>query len=176
MMPPGEPDVCAPQQGGDECCLGTPPGTLTQSYSACGGGGAHYGIDLGTATGTPIYAGISGTVVGIALGYANCYNAQTMSCSQSCWNSFNYIKLKSDCGDPSDQAQDLHVYYLHIDGVPGGIAQGVHVDQGQLLAYSGNSGCSTGPHIHIETASVAKGQPAVLSTCSSKDPADLYCQ
>ncbi|HGG57611.1 MAG TPA: hypothetical protein ENK31_07440, partial [Nannocystis exedens] len=39
MMPPGEPDVCAPQQGGNECCVGKPPGTLTQSYSACGGGG-----------------------------------------------------------------------------------------------------------------------------------------
>ncbi len=175
QMPPGEPDVCKPQQGGDECCLKKPPGTLTQSYTACGNGGAHYGIDLGTPTGTPIYAGISGTVVGIALGYPNCWNAQTKSCSQSCWNAFNYVKVRSDCGDPDNQANDLFVYYLHIDGVPGGISKGAHVDQGQLLAYSGNSGCSSGPHIHLETTSVPKGQNATLSTCASKNPAGIYC-
>jgi len=175
QMPPGEPDLCKPQQGGDECCLNKPPGTLTQSYTACGNGGSHYGIDLGTPTGTPIYAGITGTVVGLALGYPNCWNAQTKSCSQSCWNAFNYVKVRSDCGDPDNPGNDLYVYYLHIDGVPGGIAKNSHVEQGQLLAYSGNSGCSSGPHIHLETASVQKGQNATLSTCASKDPGGLYC-
>ncbi|MCB9570028.1 MAG: M23 family metallopeptidase [Myxococcales bacterium] len=172
QKPPGEPDVCAPMQGGNECCLDKPPGSLTQSYSACGNGGSHYGIDYGTAVGTPIYAGIAGTVVSMALGYPNCYNN---GCSQSCWNSFNYVKIKSDCGDPNNQSNDFYVYYLHIDGVPGGIKQGSHVDQGQLLAYSGNSGCSSGPHIHIETVSVGKGQNAYLSTCNSENPASNYC-
>lgn len=173
MMPPGEPDICAPNQGGNECCLDKPPGSLTQSYTACGNGGEHYGIDYGTAVGTPIYAGIAGTVVGMALGYPNCYDN---GCSQSCWNAFNYVKVKSDCGDPDNANNDLYVYYLHINGVPDGIAKNVHVDQGQLLAYSGNSGCSSGPHIHIETTSVPKGQMAYLNTCSSENPAAIYCQ
>ncbi|MFO0550542.1 MAG: M23 family metallopeptidase [Polyangiaceae bacterium] len=170
VMPPGVADACAPASS--ECCVNEPPGALTQAYSACGGGGSHYGRDYGTAIGTPIYAGISGTVVGSALGFPNCYNN---GCSQQCWNSFNYVKVKSDCGDPNDPSHDFYVYYLHIDSLPPGISNGVHVDQGELLAYSGNSGCSSGPHIHIETVSVAQGANASLSTCNSVDPASRYC-
>jgi hypothetical protein len=51
-----------------------------------------------------------------------------------------------------------------------GVANGTHLDQGQLIANSGNSGCSSGPHIHIETASVPKGKNATLNTCASVDP------
>lgn len=169
--PPGVADACKPT-GGGSCCVAKPPGVLTQSYSACGGGGSHYGIDMGTPVGTPIYAPMAGTVVGSALGFPNCYNN---GCSQSCWNSFNYVKVKSDCGDPGSAGKDLFVYYLHIDSLAAGIANGAHVEQGQLLAYSGNSGCSSGPHIHIETVSVNAGGSASLSTCSSVDPATRYC-
>lgn len=169
---PGVPDECNPPPNGGECCVDTPPGTVTQNYSACGQGGSHYGIDYGTAVGTPIYAGISGTVVGSALGYPNCYNN---GCSQQCWNAFNYLKLKSDCGDPDDPNNDLFIYYLHIDGLAPGVADGAHLDQGQLAAYSGNSGCSSGPHIHIETASVPKGQNGVLNSCASGNPTGVYC-
>lgn len=168
QMPPGQADVCNPSVG--QCCLDHPPGVVTQDYSACGNGGSHYGIDYGTAVGTPIYAGLAGTVVGSALGFPNCYNN---GCDQSCWNSFNYVKIKSDCGDPSDASKDFYVYYLHIDDLAPGIGNGDHVDQGQLVAYSGNSGCSSGPHIHIETVSLNGN--ATLSTCNSVDPATRYC-
>lgn len=171
VNPPGTADACKPTNGGS-CCVAKPPGILTQSYSACGAGGSHYGIDMGTPIGTPIYAPMAGTVVGSALGFPNCYNN---GCSSSCWNSFNYVKVKSDCGDPGNGGNDLFVYYLHIDGLAAGINNGAHVEQGQLLAYSGNSGCSSGPHIHIETVSVAKGQSASLSTCNSVNPASRYC-
>lgn len=170
VMPPGVADVCAPAS--NSCCVNEPPGALTQAYSACGGGGEHYGRDYGTAVGTPIYAGISGTVVGSALGFPNCYNG---GCSASCWNAFNYVKLRSDCGDPDDPSRDFYVYYLHIDDLAPGISMGSHVDQGQLVAHSGNSGCSSGPHIHIETASVPSGQSATLNTCNSVDPATRFC-
>lgn len=171
VMPPGTPDACAPV-GGGECCLNKPPGVLTQSYTACGVGGVHYGIDYGTPVGTPIYAGMSGTVVNHKLGYPNCYNN---GCSSDCWNAFNYVKIKADCGDPDQPGNDFFIYYLHIDGLPAGIGNGTHVDQGQLLAYSGNSGCSSGPHIHIETASVPAGQSTSLNTCNSQNPAGHYC-
>jgi hypothetical protein len=169
--PPGVADACKPT-GGGSCCVAKPPGIVTQSYSACGGGGSHYGVDLGTPVGTPIYAPMAGTVVGSALGFPNCYNN---GCSSSCWNSFNYVKVKSDCGDPADGGKDLFVYYLHIDGLGAGISNGAHVEQGQLLAYSGNSGCSSGPHIHIETVSVPKGQNATLNSCNSVNPVTRYC-
>lgn len=171
VNPPGVADACKPT-GSGSCCVAKPPGVLTQSYSACGGGGSHYGIDMGTPVGTPIYAPMAGTIVGSALGFPNCYNN---GCSQSCWNAFNYVKVKSDCGDPANGSKDLFVYYLHINDLAPGISNGAHVEQGQLIAYSGNSGCSSGPHIHIETVSVAKGSSASLSTCNSVDPASRYC-
>ncbi|MBA3550054.1 MAG: M23 family metallopeptidase [Nannocystis sp.] len=169
---PGVADVCKKPQNGGECCLDVPPGVVTQNYSACGNGGSHYGIDYGTAIGTPIYAGIAGTVVGSALGFPNCYNN---GCAPACWNAFNFVKLKADCGDPDNPANDLFVYYLHIDSLAGGVANGTHLDQGQMIAKSGNSGCSSGPHIHIETTSVPKGQNAVLNTCASVAPGSRYC-
>jgi hypothetical protein len=171
VNPAGTADACK-STGGGSCCVAKPPGVLTQSYSACGAGGSHYGIDMGTPVGTAIYAPMAGTVVGSALGFPNCYNN---GCSSSCWNSFNYVKVKSDCGDPSDGSKDLFVYYLHINDLAAGISNGTHVEQGQLLAHSGNSGCSSGPHIHIETVSVPKGQSASLSTCNSVNPATRYC-
>lgn len=170
VNPPGTPDACAPSGG--TCCLAAPPGVLTQPYSACGNGGSHYGRDYGTAVGTPIYAGIAGTVVGSATGFPNCYSN---GCSQSCWNSFNYVKVKSDCGDPKTPGHDLFVYYLHIDSLAPGVTNGTHVSKGQLVAMSGNSGCSSGPHIHIESVSVPQGQSASLSTCNSVDPATRFC-
>ena len=171
LNPPGTDDQCVPSTGGG-CCLDIPPGTLTQSYSACGSGGSHYGIDYGSNTGTPIYAGISGTVVSHALGFPNCYNG---GCTSTCWNSFNYVKILSDCGDPNNSANDLYIYYLHIDNLAPGIGNGTQVSQGDLVAYVGNSGCSTGPHIHLETVSVNAGASASLSTCNSVNPATRYC-
>ncbi|HTJ84217.1 MAG TPA: M23 family metallopeptidase, partial [Polyangiaceae bacterium] len=144
-----------------------------QPFTACGGGGSHYGMDLGVVVGTPIYAGIGGTVVSHVLGFPNCYDN---GCTSSCWNAFNYVKIKSDCGDPDVSGHDYFVYYLHIDDLAPGISNGSHVSQGQLVAYSGNSGCSSGPHIHIETVSVPAGGSASLSTCNSVDPATRYCQ
>jgi hypothetical protein len=169
--PPGVADACNPA-GGDQCCLDHPPGIITQSWSACGAGGSHYGIDYGTPIGTPIYAGMAGTIVGSALGFPNCYNN---GCTPSCWNAFNYVKLKADCGDPGNPGKDFYIYYLHIDSLPAGIANGTHVSQGQLLAYAGNSGCSSGPHIHIETVSVDPGQSSSLNTCKSVNPSSRYC-
>jgi len=170
--PPGVPDECKKVQNGGECCLDVPPGVVTQSFSACGGGGSHYGIDYGTAVGTPIYAGMAGTVVASALGFPNCYNN---GCNADCWNAFNYVKVKADCGDPDNAANDLFIYYLHINDLGPGVNNGTHLDQGQLIAHSGNSGCSSGPHIHIETASVPKGQNATLNTCASVNPGSRYC-
>lgn len=172
VNPPGEPDACKAVPNGGECCLEVPPGVVTQSFSACGDGGSHYGIDYGVALGTPIYAGIAGTVVGLQTGLPNCYDN---GCTMQCWNAFNYVKLKSDCGDPNDASRDLFVYYLHIDGLGPALQNGSHVDQGQLVAYSGNSGCSSGPHIHLETVSVPKGQGGSLNTCNSENPAGDFC-
>lgn len=39
--------------------------------------------------------------------------------------------------------------YAHLDGYGEGIREGAAVEPGQTIAYSGNSGRSTGPHLHL---------------------------
>ena len=155
-----------------ECCLDQPPGALWQDFTACGNGGSHYGIDYGTPIGTPIYAGMSGTVFSHALGYPNCYNN---GCDAQCWMSYNYIALKSGCGDPNVPPNDFYILYLHIDDLAPGIADGMHVDKGELIAYSGNSGCSSAPHIHLETVSVPPGGSGQQGCTATVNPETRYC-
>jgi hypothetical protein len=169
--PPGVPDACATSGG---CCLQQPPGTFVRGFTGnCSNGSGHFGIDYGTGVGTPIPAGMSGTVVSHALGFPNCW--ANGGCTSQCYSSFNYIKIKSDCGDPDQPGRDYYIYYLHISQLGPGIADGAHVGQGQVIAYSGNSGCSSGPHIHFETASVPQGQAAHLDSCNTVDPSTRYC-
>ncbi len=171
--PPGTPDQCASGGSTGGCCVLRPPGAFEQGFTACGNGGSHYGIDYSSSIGTPIYAGISGTVK-VVLGFPNCYDAATKSCSTSCYqSSFNYMRIKADCGDPNNSANDLYVYYLHIDSAA--VGNGDHVSQGDYVAGVGNSGCSSGPHVHIETVSVPKGTSPSLGSCKSVNPTSRYC-
>lgn len=41
--------------------------------------------------------------------------------------------------------------YFHLSGYPPGVDDGVEIRRGQVVAYSGNTGRSTGPHVHVET-------------------------
>lgn len=174
-QPPGVPDNCAPAPGG-RCCLARPPGTFVRGFSACGGGGSHYGVDLGAPLGTELRALIAGTVIGTATGHPNCpYNAATGTCPSSCVNNFNYVKVRADCGDPRDPSRDLLVWYLHVDRLAPGIGNGAHVNAGDLIAYIGNSGCSSGPHLHLEVASVPRGGNSGVNTCTSFNPQSIYC-
>ena len=157
-------------------CLSRPPGTITRGFNACGGGGYHHGIDYGAAQGTPIPAGVSGVVSSYAEGHPNCpYNFNTGTCPGYCINKFNYLKIKVDGGDPRRPGHDLYVYYLHVSRVAAGVGNGARVNKGDVVAYVGNSGCSTGPHIHLETVSVPAGSSAYLQTCNSFDPASILC-
>lgn len=40
--------------------------------------------------------------------------------------------------------------YAHLKEIPDGIRPGVEVERGDTIGYSGNSGRSTGPHLHYE--------------------------
>jgi len=44
---------------------------------------------------------------------------------------------------------DLYTVYYHLQK-PSPLSQGAKVDQGQVIALSGNTGASTGPHLHFE--------------------------
>jgi murein DD-endopeptidase MepM/ murein hydrolase activator NlpD len=87
-------------------------------------GRMHEGIDIAVAEGTPIRAAKGGTV--IMASYNGGYG--------------NYTCV--------DHGSGLSTCYAHQSGFVA--AAGQSVDQGQIIGYSGNTGSSTGPHLHFE--------------------------
>ena len=85
----------------------------------------HNGKDFAAPTGTPIFAAGSGTVV----------KAQFWST----WG--NYVRIKHVGGYDTE--------YAHASKIAPGIKPGVKVKQGQVIAYVGTTGRSTGPHLHF---------------------------
>ena len=87
-------------------------------------GRMHEGIDLAVASGTPVVASAAGTV--IVAGWLGGYG--------------NLVVV--------DHGNGVSTAYGHNTSVTVGVGQSVA--QGQLIAYSGNTGHSTGPHVHFE--------------------------
>ncbi|WP_334171957.1 peptidoglycan DD-metalloendopeptidase family protein [Sinomonas sp.] len=105
----------------------TPPGTIDFLGT---GGYMHTGIDFGVTCGTPVYAAASGTVtVG---GWTNGGGGWTVMISHGVV-----------------QGNALTTVYYHNSSVV--VSPGQSVSQGQLIAYSGSTGNSTGCHAHFET-------------------------
>ena len=94
-------------------------------------GRLHAGTDFAAPVGTPVYAASRGTV--LAAGPASGYG--------------QWVKLA--------HAGDITTVYGHISSWT--VTVGQPVTTGQLIAYTGNEGRSTGPHLHFETWTA--GQP-----------------
>lgn len=90
------------------------------------------GIDLGAARGTPIYAAAGGTVI-IARG--------------SGWNGGygNYVVISHGNG--------TQTLYSHMSSAI--VSSGQSVTNGQVIGYVGNTGLSTGAHLHFEVRGAA---------------------
>lgn len=104
-------------------------GTLSSGFggrSSPGGIGTtyHEGIDIAVPEGTPIRAAASGTVI-----LASVYGGYG-----------NYTCI--------DHGSGLSTCYGHQSAFA--VSSGQQVDQGQVIGYSGNTGSSTGPHLHFE--------------------------
>ena len=97
--------------------------TATMYYSS---GKYHGAVDFGVSTGTPVYAAADGIVVTSTWGGSDSYGY--------------YIKIKHYNG--------LYTLYAHGSSLV--VSVGQEVKQGQLIMYSGNTGNSTGPHLHFE--------------------------
>ena len=92
-------------------------------------GGGHNGIDLRASVGTPIYAARSGKVIGAADTDRQCYGV-----SYGKW-----VLVEHD--------NNLSTLYAHLSLIR--VDAGGAVQAGDLLGYSGNTGYSTGPHLHF---------------------------
>jgi murein DD-endopeptidase MepM/ murein hydrolase activator NlpD len=101
-------------------------GTITSRFGAVSSirSSAHTGLDIGTPIGTPVAVAASGTVV------------------YSGWKG-SYGKLIT-----VDHGNGVLTYYAHCDSLYKNV--GEVVSQGDIIAASGNTGNSTGPHLHIE--------------------------
>ena len=98
-------------------------GSLTSGYG-WRWGRMHEGIDLAVSSGTPVVSAAAGTV--IVAGWMGGYG--------------NLVVV--------DHGNGISTAYGHNTSVTVGAGQSVA--QGQLIAYSGNTGHSTGPHVHFE--------------------------
>jgi murein DD-endopeptidase MepM/ murein hydrolase activator NlpD len=116
--------VLSPSGGG---AWGNPMRAGTYSISSCfcaRWGTFHYGVDFAAAYDTPMYSVGAGTVV--AAGGAQGFG--------------NWVVIDHGTGEFS--------VYGHMRTFV--VSVGQHVARGQLIAYVGSEGDSTGPHLHLE--------------------------
>jgi murein DD-endopeptidase MepM/ murein hydrolase activator NlpD len=91
--------------------------------------GYHTGVDFACPIGTPITAAKNGTVL-----------EASSNCS---WGGAYGNAIIIDHGN------GVHAIYAHTSQML--VKKGQKVTEGQLIAKSGNSGNSSGPHLHFET-------------------------
>ena len=98
----------------------------------------HNGLDFGVVTGTPVEATMDGKVV-----YAG-------------WNNQGYGNLVIV------ENGDYKTYYAHLSSIP--VSVGDSVSSGATIGLSGNTGNSTGPHLHYE---IRKNNAAINPTSAT---------
>lgn len=101
--------------------------------------GKHKGADFATKVGTEVYATVSGVVQhsgangsGPFRGWGPSYGTQII---------INNDKF-------ADGTPGLWAGYMHLSKV--NVSRGQSVKAGDLIGWSGNTGSSTGPHLHFE--------------------------
>lgn len=93
------------------------------------GNRGHNAIDMAAQTGTKVMAARGGVVAGTGNTDLTCPNA-----SYGKW-----VFIKHDNG--------LSTLYAHLSSIS--VTSGQSVEQGEAVGYSGNTGYSTGPHLHF---------------------------
>ena len=86
----------------------------------------HQGIDFGAPSGTPIFAAGNGVIE--EMGWKNGYG--------------KWVKIRHN--------GTYETGYAHTSRFASGLKKGSKVKQGQVIAYVGSTGNSTGPHLHFE--------------------------
>ena len=91
--------------------------------------GTHNGVDFGIPTGTPVKAVLAGTVTATG----------NTDLQPGCYSYGKWVLLKHSNG--------LSTLYGHFSAIS--VAPGTSVDVGDIIGLSGNTGYSTGPHLHL---------------------------
>lgn len=86
----------------------------------------HTGIDMVVGVGTSVYASLAGKVIEVTGGWGSGYGKSIVV----------------------DHGGGRTSRYAHLSDFA--VSVGQNVNQGQIIGYSGNTGWSTGPHLHFE--------------------------
>ncbi|AVX40792.1 Peptidase family M23 (plasmid) [Carboxydocella thermautotrophica] len=124
----GNYDVTNPRNpvfaGGYSFPLGV-PFRYTSLFGEDRGDNFHEGVDMAVPIGSPLYAVKDGVI--------------------------NYLSTEGNGGIAIGIMGDdgRWYYYAHLNEYAPGIKEGMMVSSGQVIGYSGNTGRSTGPHLHF---------------------------
>lgn len=104
-------------------------GNTAFAQSGAYNGKGHNGVDFGASVGTSVKASLSGTVVGS--GNTDAY--------KGCYSYGKWVLIRHGNG--------LSTLYAHLSSIL--VNNGQSVETGEAIGLSGNTGYSTGPHLHF---------------------------
>lgn len=104
-------------------------------------GGLHKGEDYAVKTGTPVYAAVAGKVV-------HSGKQSDGGWTNRGWGDAFGIHVLVDNVDFPNGDPGLWCGYMHLSKVS--VKLGQTVKKGQLIGYTGNTGNTTGPHLHFQ--------------------------
>ncbi len=124
--------------------------------------GSHNGVDFGVKMGSPVRAMLSGKVIGTG--------DTDVTCPRASFGRWVLIQYPNG----------LTSIYGHLSVIS--VKQGDTVGQGQIVGYSGNTGYSTGPHLHVSlyASNAVKVESRPSASCVGKTytmpiaPVDAY--
>ncbi len=101
----------------------------TQAGKRLYANGTHNGVDFRASIGTPVKAMASGTVMGTG--------DTDITCPSASFGRFVFIEYNNGLSSTYGHLSLIKVY------------KGQKVSKGEVVGYSGNTGYSTGPHLHL---------------------------
>ena len=104
-----------------------------------------YAVDFSMPVGTPVVASRAGVVVDATLQY------RTSGRDPSFFYKANHVTIVHDDGTVAE--------YAHLAPEPPLVRQGQRVDAGATIGHSGNTGYTSGPHLHLVVT-----RPAVIDS------------
>ncbi len=114
---------------GNPNCITQYFGNTPFAKSGAYNGSGHNGIDFRAPIGTKITAALSGDVVGTG-------NTDAVP---NCYSYGKWVMIRHNNG--------ISTLYAHLSTVS--VTQGMHIETGQVVGYSGATGYVTGPHLHF---------------------------